>query len=156
MLITLLFLTACGNISVSSKEELKWEEESSNDEYFELSADDFDRYFFYSIDDDFTYFEVGSQTKFKHALHIEIDSKVTASYDSIVIEGDINLPVEKTHLLYTEGKLPKHVVIRINGSGHGEEDVEIVHGEGDYGGFAIWDFYLDITSVSGKIKTDAE
>lgn len=95
----------------------------------------------------------GSETSFFYTVTATCRSTVTASFSNVELTGKVHLPVDqKSHLLYTENKLPLDIKIVIDGTGFGEEQVRYQHGTGSYGGYSTGDFYFECTSASGYIE----
>ena len=84
-------------------------------------------------------------------LNIKCRSSITASYNRVILEGLIQLPLESTHLLYKEEKLPISITLNIDGTGQGECTAYFTYGSGPYGGWRDTDFYFECTSASGYI-----
>lgn len=142
----LSLFTACGTNSDSASRT------EPEEQRVVLTADNFDDYFFSEINYDFKTHTSGfGTTYFSNTITIELNSKRTAVFENIVVEGKLHLDVEPSHLLYTQGKIPIDVTIQIDGNGYGKEIVSYTHGTGSYGGFEYDDFYFVAENVSGSV-----
>ncbi|MCR5457774.1 MAG: hypothetical protein K6F14_06830 [Clostridiales bacterium] len=90
-------------------------------------------------------------TYFVNKVHISFDLNQTASIKNIVISGYVDLPLDSSHPLHKEGKLPIQFTVRINANGHGETDVYFQHGTGAYGGYGARDFIITVESITGVV-----
>lgn len=122
----------------------------------EITADNYTDYFFVTLSTDLDYWDSATgDTQFDITITIKAESKKSALFDTVVLKGYVQLPIEKRNSLYTENILPVEATININGSGNGECTVMFSHGiargSTNYGGYADTDFYFECSSASGKI-----
>lgn len=148
VLILLSCLVGCGkNASETSQTTEK-------DAKIVITPENYEEYFVIKFTDDFKMHESPlSGTWFSHIVTATCRSTVTASFSHVELTGKVQVSVDqKSHLLYTENKLPLEVTIIIDGTGFGEGQVRFEHGRGSYGGFMPEDFYFECTSASGYIE----
>lgn len=121
----------------------------------EITADNYEDYFFVTLSTDMDYWGSADDTQFDTTITIKAESKKSALFDTVILKGYVQLPLDKRNSLYTENILPVEATININGSGNGECTVMFSHGIGrgstNYGGYADTDFYFECVSASGSI-----
>ncbi|MBE6529382.1 MAG: hypothetical protein E7680_02115 [Ruminococcaceae bacterium] len=128
------------------------ESNNSNKETIEITADNFQDYFYSDVYGDIkTNTSAIGTTYFVNTIHLSFDLKQTAGINNVTVKGRIDLKVSRTHLLYSEGKLPLYFTVNIPASGHGETTLYFQHGTGAYGGYTMKDFYITIESATGTI-----
>ena len=151
LLLLLSLIILIGNCVGCSSGQSKGSEDDPHEFY--INPHNFEEYFNIEIkgDIDYTSSYFGG-TIFTVSATVSCHSLVTMSLDHVVIEGLLQLPLEKTHLLYLENKLPLRIKLVLDGSGNAVETASFSHGEGHYGGYSVNDFYFECTSASGTIK----
>ena len=142
-------MVGCGNSKSSEKSQI-----TDKETKIAISTENYYEYFNIKFSDDFReHMDPFGKRWFSNTVTVTCRSTVTASFSHVVLTGKVQLPVnQKSHLLYTENKLPLEVTIVIDGTGFGEDQAGFQHGTGSYGGYSSEDFYFECTSASGYIE----
>lgn len=148
VLIFLCGLVGCGN----TKTEMS--QTTEKDARIAITPENYDEYFNIKFTYDFREHESPVSGRwFSNTITATCRSTVTASFSHVELKGKVQLSVDqKSHLLYTENKLPLEVTIIFDGTGFGEGQVRFEHGTGSYGGYMPEDFYFECISASGYIE----
>lgn len=152
LLVILFVILCCGGCGGTKAG--KTSQTPETDAKIDITPENYEEYFNIKFTYDFKMHESPlSGTWFSNTVTATCRSTVTASFSHVELTGKVQLSVDqKSHLLYTENKLPLEVTIIIDGTGFGEGQVRFEHGTGSYGGYMPEDFYFECTEASGYIE----